>query len=316
LKLAVSLGHGLAPSEVVTAARKLELFGYDFVWVSESVGFDSLPILGAIGTQTKRIGLGTGVVNVYSRSATQLAMAAATIEGFSPGRFILGIGASSAEVVKKWHGLDFSRQLKRVEEYADALNPMLKKGKGNLPAPFSSIANDIPLYIAGVGEKMVQLAKLKADGVLFFMRPLSDVDVKSRQLASDSFKVCANVVACVSGDVEAAEARARKTVAFYLTYGESYRRLVEHLGIPDDVREITAVVKNDWLNGRREEAARRVPQELLDEVAIYGTPSDCRKAIEEYSRVGGLYMLGLQFNVGERGISESLDLFSSFPKSL
>ena len=316
MKLAVSLGHGLTPSEVVGAARKFEHFGFDFVWVSESVGFDSIPILGAIGTQTGRIGFGTGVVNVYSRSAVQLAMAAATIEVLSPGRFILGIGASSADVVQRWHGLDFSGQLKRVGEYADVLNLKLKKGREDLPAPFPSVRNDIPVYIAGVGDRMVRLAKQKADGVLFFMRPLSSVDAQCQQLASSTFKVCANVVTCISRDAKAAEARARKTVAFYLTYGGSYRRLVDELDSSGEVREATASVKNHWLKGRREEAARQVPEGLLSEVAIHGTPSHCGRAIEAYSRVRGLEMLGLQFNAGERGLPESLDLFSSLPKGL
>ncbi len=307
------MGHGLTPSEVVEIAGRVERSGYDFVWVSESTGFDSLPILGAIATQTKKIGLGTGVVNVYSRSATQLAMAAATIEELSPGRFILGIGASSKGVVADWHRLDFRGQLVRVEAYVDALAAKLKKERARLPVPFSSVRRDIPLFLAGVGDQMVSLAKRKADGVLFFMRPLPEVSTKSRELSSDSFRVCANVVACVSSDRRAAEARARKTVAFYLTYGDSYRRLIQlrdHSGV---VSEAIATVRNDWLKGRKEDAARKVPEELLRDVAIYGRPSDCRRGVEEYSQVKGLHMLGLQFNPGERSLAESMKLFSSLP---
>ena len=313
MKLAVSLGHGLTPSESVDAAVKLERFGYDFLWVSESVGFDSLPVLGAAANRTSKIGLGTGVVNVYSRSATQIAMAAATIDALSHGRFILGIGASSAGVVEGWHGLNFKGQLNRVAEYTDELRSKLRRRSG-LPLPFSHLRNNVPVFVAGVGDRMVALAKRRADGVLFFMRPFSDVEVQCRRLASRSFRMCANVVSCVSDNQSAAEMRARRTVAFYLTYGEAYRRLVVRLS-PHGVGEVISAVRSDWLKGRSESASKRIPDALLDELAIYGTPSDCRKRIEEYSRIKGLHMLGLHFNPVGRSISESIAMLASLPES-
>lgn len=316
MKLAISLGHGLSPSEAVAAAGKLERFGFDFAWVSESVGFDSLPILGAMAGQTRKIGLGTGVANVYSRSATQLAMAAATVQELSNGRFVLGIGASSLDVVEKWHGLDFGGQLDRVREYLDALRPRLKARRGALPAPFSSVKDSVPIFMAGVGDRMVELARRKADGVLFFLRPLSDLRARCRVLSSGSFLVCANVVTCVSDDTESAEARARKTIAFYLTYGDSYRKLVDRLAPSEKARAAVAAARRLWLRGRVEDAAKRVPGELLEELAIYGTPSECRREIEEYAGVEGLHMLGLQFNPPSRGISSSIALYASLPRAL
>ncbi len=314
MKLAVSLGHGLTPSETVGAAVKLEKSGFDFVWVSESVGFDSLPLLGAMASRTTRIGLGTGVVNVYSRSATQIAMAAATLSLLSKGRFVLGIGASSANVVEKWHGLEFKEQLGRVANYAEDLKSKLKRSEGLRP-PFSSLRGDVPIFIAGVGDQMVSLAKKKADGVLFFMRPFSDVEAKCRKLASASFGICANVVSCVSDDPHIAEMRVRKTVAFYLAHGEAYSRLLRQVS-PRKVGEAIAAVRSEWLKGRSEAAAGLVPEELLREVAVYGTPSECRRRIEDYSRISGLDMLGLQFNAGGRSISGSLAELSSLRVAL
>lgn len=314
MRLAVSFGHGLAPSEVIQASRRLERFGYDFVWVSESVGFDSLPILGAIAAHTRQIGFGTGVVNVYSRTPTQLAMAAATLEEISAGRFILGIGAGSAGVVSAWHGLDFSDQVQRVEDCIDLLTAKLRKEREKLPEPFSSVHRDIPIVLAGVLDRMVSLAQRKADGVLFFMRRYQDVSSRSRTLASDSFRVYANVITCVSGDREAAERRARKTVAYYLTYGDSYSRLVQLQAPGAKGGDAVVVVANHWRRGRTEEAANQVPEDLLRQLAIYGTPSDCRRTLEEYARIRGLSMLGLQFNAGERSLAESIRLYSSFPR--
>ena len=158
---------------------------------------------------------------------------------------------------------------------------------------------------------MLKLAKQKADGILFFMRPFHDVKARCRQLPSASFRVCANVVTCVSADREAAETRVRKTVAFYISNGRAYSRLIERLALQEENQDAIAAVRHDWLKGRREDAARRVPRELLGEVAIFGTPTDCRRAIERYSRVAGLHMLGLQFNAGESNIGESLNLYST-----
>ncbi len=316
MKLAVSLGHGLSPSESVAAALKMEKFGFDFVWFSESVGFDALPILGAVATRTEKVGLGSGIANVYSRSATQLAMAAATLQGLSKGRFTLGVGTSSEDVVGRWHGMKFARQLERMEEYVDSLRPRLRSSGGALPVPFSSVKESIPLFLAAVGTRMLDLARRKADGVIFFLRPLSDVRAKCSEVSSSTFSVCANVVTCVSEERATAEARARKTVAHYLTYGDSYRRLVEGLAPSPRAREAIPGVRHLWLKGLREEAARKVPAEVLGELAIFGTPSDCRRGIEEYAQVRGLSMLGLQFNRGSDEFSSSIDLYQSLPGAL
>ncbi len=315
MKLAVSLGHGLSPTEVIGAAQKLESFGYDFVWVAESTGFDSLPVLGVVASRTERVGLGSGIVNVYSRSATQLAMAAKTLDEISRGRFVLGIGSSSAGVVERWHGLEFKGQLARVKEYTETLGLRLKGEPHSTPAPFSS-ARRVPVYLAAVGDSMLELAKRQGDGVLFFMRPRSDVEAKCGKLASSSFKVCANVVTCVARDAKVAEHRVRRTVAFYLTYGEPYRLLIQRLGSGEGTRETTMAVRKEWLRGRPDRASAKVTKELLDQVAIHGTPSECARTMEDYARIRGLHMLGLQFNAGERSVRDSVELLSSLPGRL
>ena len=157
---------------------------------------------------------------------------------------------------------------------------------------------------------MLKVAQQKADGILFFMRPLPDVKARCRELGSATFKVCTNVITCVSPNREVAEARVRRTVAFYISHGGAYRRLVERLA-PPGAKDAIAAIKDDWLKGRREDAGRRVPQELLRDVAIFGTPTDCRRAMEEYLGISGLNMLGLQFNAGTTSFDESLNLYST-----
>lgn len=263
-----------------------------------------------MAADTSRIGLGTGIVNVYSRTANQLAMAAATLEDLSSGRFVLGIGASSRGVVSSWHQLRFEGQLERVRSTIDVLRRTLAPGVEGSHPPFSALLKPVEIVVAGVLDRMVLLAKEKADGVLFFMRKASEVERDASKLASSTFKVYANVVACVSGDPSLAELRARRTVAYYLTYGDSYRRLA--MREEGRTAETVAKVRETWLAGRVEEATKSVPEELLRELAIFGRPADCRRQIEDlYEPIKKLAMLGLQYNPGERDAAESIRLYCS-----
>ena len=99
MKTAITFGHGLSPSEIVLGVKRSEEYGFDFAWISESTGIDAISVLGSIAGETKRIELGSGIVNVYSRTPAQIAMSAVTIDELSGGRFTLGVGASSKNVV-------------------------------------------------------------------------------------------------------------------------------------------------------------------------------------------------------------------------
>ena len=304
MKLGVSLGHSLSPSEMVSGSIFCEKSGFDALFVSESTGLDSLTALGAIATKTNGIALGSGVVNVYSRSATQLAMAAATLDELSNSRFMLGIGASSKSVVSGWHGLEFSNQMRRVSQYIDSLRERIKETRSKLGAKTST---DTRILLAAVGEKMISLARSKADGVIFFLRPLDLIG--ENQSGNHSFLRMASVVTCVSEQPKIAEGRVRKTVAFYIAFGEPYRRLLlkEDLGLLS--LEVADSIRREWLRGKAEQAASLVPIELLNQVSIFGSTAECRKMIEQYRSIHNLSYLLLQYNPGASNLLESLSLF-------
>ncbi|MGI0081183.1 MAG: LLM class flavin-dependent oxidoreductase [Nitrososphaerales archaeon] len=302
MKIGVSFGHGLAPSEVLAGAKVAEESGFASVWVSESTGFDSLSILGAIASQTRKMELGSGIVNIYSRSATQLAMASASIDELSRGRFTLGVGASSESVISEWHRLEYAAQLSRMKDAVQEIKEKLRGPRGSS----LHFRNEtfVPIVIAAVHNKMVLLAKEIADGVLFFLRPLSRLREDTRSIAKENFSVHASVVCCVSSDTRIAEERVRRTVAFYLAHGEHYRRFIQaHTSLLEGT---SSTIRDLWLKGKREEAARLVPREILDEVAIFGTPSECNRKIEQdYYTIDSLSTLALQFNPGENSTLES-----------
>jgi 5,10-methylenetetrahydromethanopterin reductase len=259
--------------------------------------------LAAIATQTKDIAIGSGIVNVYSRTPAQLAMGALTLDNLSSGRFTLGLGASSKPVVCGWHGMDYEDQLKKVRNCVEGIRA---KSKFLLKSISSSADkdNEIPIVLAGVQRKMILLAKQIADGVLFFLRPLSSLKVETLELSSPSFSVNSSVVTCVSSNTVKATSRVKHTIAFYITYGTAYRKLlidsgVLSVGTSDEIRSL-------WLSGNREAAANQLPFETLGQLAIFGTPEESRRKIEEYSSVRGLENLILQFNAGEDSLSDSI----------
>ncbi|MDG6996610.1 MAG: LLM class flavin-dependent oxidoreductase [Nitrososphaerota archaeon] len=303
MKLGVTFGHSLDPSEIVAGAVRCEKSGFDAIFVSESTGIDSLSVLGAIAAKTNQITLGSGVVNVYSRSATQLAMAAVTLGELSKWRFVLGIGASSKGVVSGWHGLEFSNQLQKVSESIDSMRKKIEQTGSKLHAEYTA---KIPILLAAVGQKMISLARSKADGVIFFLRPLDLMKKDDLDAFDGSFQVCTSVVTCVSEQPEAAESRVRKTVAFYIAFGEAYRRLLVKQELLSDA--VADSIRSEWMRGKIEQSATLVPRELLEQVAIFGKPADCKKKIEEYSSVHSLSHLLLQFNPGSNDLAESLSL--------
>lgn len=307
MNLGISFGHGLLPTEVVKGAKIAEESGYESVWVSESTAFDSLSILAAVAYQTKNIRLASGIVNVYSRSPAQLAMGAVTLDELSSGRFTLGLGASSKSVVSSWHNLEYKNQLSKVracvEEIREKTQPLrnsfLQASDHNRP---------IRIILAAVQERMILLAKEISDGLLFFLRPFSVLKMDAERLASSNFSVSASVVTCVSNDSNVAKNRVRRTVAFYVTYGGSYRRFLVLSGALSE--ETANKIRSLWLSGRREDAAKLLPNETLDQVSVYGTPLESRRRIEEYASLPGLIDLVLQFNAGEKELADSFRILT------
>ncbi len=330
--MGITFGHGLSPSETLLAAESCERYGFDSILVSESTGADSLSILGAIAARTNTIKIGSGIVNVYSRSPVQLAMAAATLHNLSKGRFFLGIGASSKGVVENWHGLEYTRQFEKTREAIETIREKLgKNDRGGAPPQQLALLglghhplSDIPVILAAVGDRMVLLAKEKCDGVLFFMRPFSrlkeDVESLVQGGSSSRFSVNSSVPCCVSSSSEVAENRVRHTIAFYLTYGQAYRGFIEKNLSAKFSQDTSNAIRDSWLKGKREEASRLVPRELLDELAIYGTARECATKIsEEFAKLqkdAELSTLYLQFNQGEKTLEGSLHQFSEVAVSL
>src|SRR5438105_8829134 len=129
MKLGLNLPYegSLAFPEAVELAQRAEALGFDSVWMPEAYGTDAISILGALAARTERIRLGTGIVNVFSRSPALLAQSAASLDSISGGRFKLGLGTSGHQVISGWHGVPFERGVRRMRETVEIVRMVLRR---------------------------------------------------------------------------------------------------------------------------------------------------------------------------------------------
>src|SRR6186997_3076944 len=127
MKLAMALGYSGGFKESVQKVADLEKAGLDIVWVAEAYSFDAISQVGYLAAMTERVEIGTGIVNVYSRTPALMAMTAAGCDYVSDGRFILGLGASGPQVVEGFHGVPYEKPAARIKEYIDTCRMVWKR---------------------------------------------------------------------------------------------------------------------------------------------------------------------------------------------
>jgi alkanesulfonate monooxygenase SsuD/methylene tetrahydromethanopterin reductase-like flavin-dependent oxidoreductase (luciferase family) len=287
-RIGIALGsvHDRPFSEVVAFARTAEACGYEAVFVPEAWGRDAFVTLGALARETKRIGLGTGIVNIYSRTPALLAMAAVTLDEISGGRAILGLGTSGQRVIEGWHGVAIVSGSRRGYT-----------GETLSVAPGFAISvararERIPIYHASLTARGMRQCAEVADGWLpYFASPESlraDLAVIAEALRGagrerSSFTVAPFVPVIVSDDDAAARAVIRRHLAFYIGgMGRFYRETVARHGFSQAAEAIAQL----WQTRQRDAAAAAVTDGLLDAFAIVGDARRCRARLDDYRAAG------------------------------
>jgi len=304
-RIGIALGtvHDRPFAEVAAFARTAEEFGYEAIFVPEAWGRDAFVTLGALARVTERIGLGTGIVNVYSRTPALLAMAAVTLDEISGGRAILGLGTSGQRVVEGWHGVPMARPLRRLREATEAVRAIVSGSRRGYVGETLSIApgfgvtlarprDRIPIYHASLTPRGVRQCAEVADGWLpYFASPdtlrvdLASIEDALRTAGREraSFTVAPLLPVLVSDDDAASRAVLRRQLAFYIGgMGRFYRETVTRHGFGDTAEEIRRL----WDAHEREAAAAAVTDELLDAFAIVGDAARCRARLDEYRAAG------------------------------
>ena len=318
MKVGISFG-GQVWERGAAFVLEAEKLGVDSVWTAETWGFDAATPIGYLAAKTEKIRLGTGILQLGSRSPAMLAMTAMTLNSMSKGRFTLGLGASGPQVVEGWHGVPFARTLPRIR---DAVNIVRMASRGErvaykgeyyeLPRPggegkalkTSAPPMQFPIYLATLSPKSLELTGEIADGWIgtSFMPEHADVffdhmrrgaEKAGRTLADLDIQAAAGVVA-FGDDVEKLVAPRRAGLAFTLGamgsrqhnfYNAAYRRA----GYADEA----VAVQKLWLDGKREEAAALVPDEMVLQTNLIGTEAMVRERVRQH-RAAGVNTLRVQ----------------------
>ena len=289
-RLGIAFSGGASPAEIVDCVKLAEALGYESAWVAEGHGGDQFAVLAACARETSRIGLGTGITSVFVRTAPTIAMAAATVDDLSGGRFILGIGSSHKVQVEAEHGVTYSKPLTRTRETVALIRALLRDGRVEYRGEtiriegfdlwFAPHRKEIPIYLSAVFEKMSELCGEIAEGVILTRSSLGTAAKVRQALAVGAITSLLPTVVAESRCE--AFAALRPGLAFYAGFFPRYNRLMAEHGFVEEAAAIAAA----WSRGDREAAERAVSDAMIDASSIAGTPEECRERIEAYRQSG------------------------------
>ncbi len=316
MRLGLSLGYQTAwstPADHLALAQEADRLGYSVVWAAEAYGSDSPSMLGWMAGQTERIDVGSAVMQIPGRTPAMTAMTAATIDALSGGRFRLGLGVSGPQVSEGWHGVRFGKPLARTREYVDIVKLAVARKEVayggefyTLPLPdgpgkalrlgFHPPREHIPIYLAAVGPKNLELAGEIADGWLavfyapeFAEEQLAAVRAGRAKAGKElvGFDVVPSVPVVVGDDIDSCAALVRWYAALYIGGMGSrqqnfYNQLATRMGYGDAARE----VQDLYLAKRQRDAAAAVPLEFIDRASLLGPKERIADRMRQFAESG------------------------------
>ena len=293
---------------VVEKVKIADELGYDSIWLGESWGYELFTSMADLVRATKRIKIGAGIANIYSRTPGLLAMSAATLDERSGGRIILGLGPSGANVIEHFHGVKFEKPVKRTREYVEIIRMLLRGEKlvyngeffqleRGFKLRFTPLRADLPIYIAAMGPKNVMQTGEIADGVMPVYWPgnkwgelREQLDegarIAGRQPHSAAIAPYITSVILHENADEQERTTARLNAAAPLAYyigkmGVYYAQMLTRHGYGEDVQ---AVIEG-WKQGMKSAIGAVSPQ-MLDATSIIGTPTEMVAKLDQWTASG------------------------------
>ncbi len=298
---------GTNPLALLELAREAERLGYDSAWAAEAWGVDAITPLAWLGAQTERIKLGTAIMQIPGRSPANAAMTAVTLDLLSGGRFLMGLGTSGPQVVEGWHGQEWGKPLGKTREYVEIVRSIVRRerlehhgahydipvqGGTGLGKPLKLMARplrtEIPIYLAAIAPKAVEQAFEIADGWLpIFWSPEQARNVFPLERGRDGFDIAPAVPALLTDDLEAGRNTLKEYYSFYIggmgARGKNfYNDLFARYGYEAEAREIQEL----FLDGKQREAAGKMPDAFIDEVALVGPLDRMRDRLAAWRESG------------------------------
>ena len=321
MKISTMLSYSGGFKQAAREVAEMEKAGLDLVWVAEAYGFDSPSLMGYLAALTDRVEIGAAILPIYTRTPTLIAMTAAGIDALSDGRFHLGLGASGPQVIEGFHGVPYTNPLGRTREIVEICRdvwkreaPLVHQGKNfTLPLPAAQgtglgkplkiiahpVRSEIPVWIASLGEKNVELTAEIADGwipILFI--PERANDVWGAPLAAGRAKrssdlgtlmiTAGGLLAIGEGeDVLALRELQRSMVALYVGgMGAKGKNFYNELAIRYGYEKEAEIIQNLYLEGKKREAEAAVPPEFLELTTLCGPEGYVRERLAAFKAAG------------------------------
>lgn len=318
MRIGCSLGSLLSVEEVLQCAQLVAKTKIDSIWIPETWGMENFSMLGAVANNTETQKIGSSIINIYSRSPSTIAMGSVTTDTLSNGRLILGLGTSSVPIVEDFHGEKFENPVQRMREYVEIIRLSLTKKQINYSGKIFDLKNftlliepkrqSIPIYLAAINQKMVNLCWEIADGVIFYLRPIEEMKKTiSKMQSQKNIDVACQIITCISNDSEEAIQRAKKTVAFYVSVGKIYREFLAKNGFNNETNNIFEEFKKSGFKSNHE----LVTDSMLNSLCISGSPEEAKIQLEKF-RNTGIDLPIIQFNP----IGNTIESFSLLKKTL
>ena len=301
------------PMEMIKEADRL---GYYAVWTAEAYGSDAVVPLAWIGAQTQQIKLGTAILQMPARTPANTAMTAMTLDQLSGGRMLLGLGLSGPQVVEGWHGVAYGKPLGKTREYVSIVRaifareaPLVHEGEHyqipyqgadatGLGKPLKSILHgrcDLPIYLAAIGPKNVELSAEIADGWLpIIFSPAHYADAYAAQVEAGfakagggkslaGFDIAPSVPVVLGDDVDACRASVKPFLALYIGgMGARGRNFYHDLACRYGFQAAADRVQDLYLAGDKNAATAAIPDELVDAVALCGPKARIAEQLEAW----------------------------------
>ena len=315
MKLGLNLGYWGAGNDAnnLALAREADRLGYSVVWAAEAYGSDAATVLAWVAAQTERIDVGSAVFQIPGRTPANTAMTAATLDTLSGGRFRLGLGVSGPQVSEGWHGVRFAKPLARTREYTDIVRMALRRERVKYDGEFFTLPlpdgpgkaltltvhparEYIPMYLAAVGPKNVELAGELFDGWLaIFFAPemagelLGHINAGRALVGktAEGFDVGPTVPLVIGDDVDQCAAAVRGYAALYIGgMGSREQNFYNQLAVRMGYEEAADTIQNLYLAKDYAGAAAAVPAEFIDRTALIGPRDRVRDRLHAYADAG------------------------------
>jgi alkanesulfonate monooxygenase SsuD/methylene tetrahydromethanopterin reductase-like flavin-dependent oxidoreductase (luciferase family) len=295
--IAFSTGTLLNPKQIIYFSSNVDTNKHvHSIWTPESWGKEAFSILGSISQVTKKVKLGTSIINIYTRTPATIGMGAITLDMLSNQRTIIGLGTSTPQLIENLHGMKFINPLLRMREYIESIRLLFKEGKTTYDGRIVKILDfellehsreDIPIFMAAVNSKMLNLSREIADGFILYLKPKDEIKSIMKQTVENKpnrpFTKAAVIITSVSNqDPAKSVKRAAKTLVFYISVGKIYYNYLLNTRHADIIRKIYF----DYHKFGIDVALQNITPEILDDFVVAGSINDCIDQIKGFKKIG------------------------------